>query len=243
MTAPWATYPDLPAPLPALPGGEEEWAEVIAYASAVLWALTGRRWAGQRTRNVTVTAPVTGEAHPVGWDLSWGLVHPVLIGGEVYNCGCRTSTRVRLPDDAVTDVEEVRVGGTLRNPTSYWLDRGYLVDTAGHGWPTCPPGFTVRYRHGRRPPPAGRRAAALYARELGRARAGDPASPLLLNLTSRTRQAVTETFVPAADLIAKGQTGVPQVDSWVATVNPAKLTRRARAWSPDTHPPLTRRTQ
>lgn len=242
MTAPWVTYADLPAPLPTLPGGEAEWAVTIQLASEVLWALTGRRWAGERVRTVQVVAPAAGDPYPPGWSASWGGVHPVLRDGEVRNCGCSAAERVRLPDDPVTAVEEVTVSGTVRDPASYWVQNAYLLDLSGRGWPTCPPGFTVRYRAGKPPPDGGRRAAALLAREHGRARVGDPASPLLLNLTSRTRQAITETFIPAADLIDRGMTGIPQVDSWVATVNPAKLSRRARAWSPDTHPPLVRRT-
>jgi hypothetical protein len=241
VTAPWITRDELPAPLPALPGGDAEWDATIALASEVLWALTGRRWAGERTRTVAVVAPVAGSDLPPGWSWSWGPVHPALIDGEVHNCTCTAAERVRLPDDDVTAVEEVTVSGTPRPAGSYALDRGHLLDLTGRGWPTSPPGFTVRYRHGRPPPDGGRRAAALLAREHARARVGDPASPLLLNLVSRTRQAITETFVPAADLIERGQTGVPQVDAWVATVNPGKLTRRARAWSPDTAPALVRR--
>lgn len=241
MTAPWATRADLPDPAPTLPGGDAEWDATLALASEVLWALTGRRWAGERTHTVEVVAPVAGDPFPVGWSASWGPVHPALIDGEVYNCGCSAAERVRLPHDGITAVEEVTVRGAVRAPESYMLDRGHLVDLSGRGWPTCPPGFAVRYTAGKAPPEGGRRAAALLAREHARARLGDPGSVLLLNLTSRTRQAITETFVPAADLIERGMTGVPQVDSWVATVNPAKLTRRARAWSPDTAPSTVRR--
>jgi hypothetical protein len=235
VTAPWVTRDALPAPLPTLPGGDAEWDATIALASEVLWALTGRRWAGERTRTVAVVAPAAADLPGAP------AVQPQLIDGQIINCGCCGPARVRLPDDAVIAVEEVTVSGAVRPAGSYALDRGHLLDLSGRGWPTSPPGFTVRYRHGRPPPDAGQRAAALLAREHARARVGDPASPLLLNLTSRTRQAVTETFVPAADLIERGMTGVPQVDSWVATVNPGKLTRRARAWSPDTAPQLVRR--
>lgn len=243
MTPPWITRDALPAPLPTLPGGDAEWDATIALASEVLWALSGRRWAGERTHTVEVVAPVAGDPFPPGWSASWGPVHPVLIDGEVHNCGCTAAERVRLPHDSVTEVEEVTVSGVPRDPGGYMLDGGHLRDLSGRGWPTCPPGFTVRYRAGKPPPPGGKRAAGLLAREHARARMGDPSSVLLLNLVSRTRQAITETFIPAADLIERGMTGVPQVDSWLATVNPAKLTRRARAWSPDTAPTSVRRVQ
>lgn len=235
MTAPWATRADLPAPAPTLPGGDAEWDATLALASEVLWALTGRRWGGERTHTVEVVAPAAADSPGAV------AVQPQLIDGEVYNCGCCGPARVRLPHDGITTVEEVTVSGAVRPPGSYRLDRAHLLDLTGRGWPTRPPGFTVRYTAGSPPPEGGKRAAALLAREHARARMGDPASVLLLNLTSRTRQAITETFVPAADLIERGMTGVPQVDSWVATVNPAKLTRRARAWSPDTAPSTVRR--
>jgi hypothetical protein len=243
VTAPWVTYADLPAPLPTLPGGEDEWAQVIALASEVLWALSGRRFGGPRTRTVQIVAPVAGRDTPPGWSTSWGPVHPALVDGELVNCTCHEGALlVRLPSDAVTAVDEVRVRGAARDPATYALTGSYLHDLTGAGWPTCPPGFSVTYRAGTGPPAGGRTAAGLLARELGRARAGDPACGLPANVTSATRQGVTQTFLTAADLTARGQTGVVPVDTWLATVNPGRLARRARAWSPDTHPRTVRRT-
>lgn len=240
MIAPWVELSDLPTPLPTLPGGEEEWAATIALASEVLWALSGRRWAGAATRTVEVVAPSAGDDRPPGWDLSWGTVaHPVLIEGEVYNCRCCTPARVRLPGSP-TAVVEVRSGGAVRDPAFYWLNGAYLVDLSGRGWPTCPPGITVTYLNGKEPPEGGRRAAALLAYELGRARLGDPGCGLPANVTSLTRQGISQTFVPASQIIGLGQTGLVPVDTWLATVNPNRLTRRARAWSPDTEPTARR---
>jgi hypothetical protein len=241
MVAPWVQLPDLPTPLPNLPGGEAEWGATIALASEVLWALSGRRWSGAATRTVEVVAPSAGAADlPPGWTPSWGMVaHPVLREGEVYNCRCAQPERVRLPGTPQA-VTEVRVGATTRPPSSYWLDGAYLVDLSGRGWPTCPPGMVVTYTSGKLPPEGGRRAAALLAWELGRARVDDPACGLPANVTNLTRQGISQTFVPASQIVALGQTGLMPVDTWLATVNPAKLTRRARAWSPDTAP-TTRR--
>ncbi len=246
MTAPWVELTAVPTPLPELPGTEEEveaeWAAIIAQASEVLWALSGRRWAGESERTVEVVAPVIGCEAPPGYDLSWGTVaHPHMVEGEIVNhrC-CPTPPEVRLPGQP-TAVDSVTIDGVDRDPATYRLAGNYLQDLSGRGWPTCEPGMTVVYTNGRTPPAGGQRAAALLARELARARLGDPACGLPANVTSVTRQGITQTFVPASQIIALGQTGLVAVDTWLATVNPGRLTRRARAWSPDTHPRSVRR--
>lgn len=243
MIQPWLTYADLPAPLPTLPGGEAEWGAVITLASEVLWALSGRRWAGETTRTVEVVAPAAGSDLPLGWDSTWGTVmHPHIVDGQITNHSCCPAPqRVRLPGSPAR-VLSVTENGTARPEGSYRLDGGYLLDLTGSGWPTCGRGVLVTYVTGRKPPEAGKVAAGILARELGRARAGDPACGLPANVTSQTRQGISQTFVPASQIIALGQTGLMPVDTWLATVNPAKLTRRARAWSPDTSPRTHRRT-
>lgn len=240
MVAAWVTVADLPAPLPTLPGGEADWQRHIAAASEVLWALSGRRWSGEvTTRTVEVVAAGSGDD---GWHTSWGTaVHPHLVDGEVYNHSrCAAPPEVRLPGDPVA-VRSVTIRGTLRDPATYRLAGAYLQDLTGRGWPTCEPGMVVVYDTGRTPPAGGQAAAGLLARELGRAQVGDPACGLPGNVTSVTRQGITQTLVPASKIVELGQTGLPAVDLWLATVNPGKLRRRAAAWSPDTEPRIYRR--
>jgi len=240
VITPWVTYDEIPAPVPTLPGGEEDWDLVIAQASEALWALSGRRWAGVTTRTVEVVAPAAADPSPASWG---GLVaHPHVVAGEIINHACCPApTSVRLPGTP-SEIYEVTVGSTVRDPDSYRLNGDYLEDRTRTGWPICDPGLVVTYTDGREPPQAGRRAAATLAREMARAWLGDPACGLPANVTSVTRQGITQAFVPASQIIALGQTGVVPVDLWLATVNPAKLTRRARAWSPDTQPRTYRRT-
>lgn len=246
MTAPWVELSAVPSP-PDLPGTSEEvaaeWAAIIAQASEVLWALSGRRWSGPTTVIREVVAPAPGCDLPPGWDASWGLaMHPAVVDGQITNraCGCTAPPAVRLPGSPV-EVTEVRVRGTVRDADSYRLRGAYLEDLTGRGWPVCDPGMVVTYTSGKAPPAGGRRAAALLARELALARLGQPCG-LPTNTTSVTRQGITQTFVSASELIAAGQTGVVPVDTWLATVNPGRLSRRARAWSPDTQPRTYRRT-
>lgn len=241
MVAPWTDLDAIPAPVPEL-GGAEEWVPVIALASEVLWALSGRRWGGITTRTVEVVAPAPGDPIPSGWDLTWGTaMHPAVVDGQIINHGCCAApTEVRLPGSPVA-VSEVSHREAVRDPDTYDLRGPYLRDLTGTGWPVCEPGIVVTYTSGQEPPDGGRLAAALLAREYALSALGQPCA-LPANVTSVTRQGITQTFVPASQIIALGQTGLVPVDSWLATVNPAKLTRRARAWSPDTSPRTYRRT-
>lgn len=246
MTAPWATLEEVPS-APALPGTPEEqaaeWDAILAQASEVLFALSGRRWSGERTVTYEVVAPAAGTDLPPAWWAGGGWpMHPALEQGQIVNHSCCPApVLLRLPGSP-REVLSVTHRGALRDPASYVLSGPYLEDRSRRGWPVCDPGVIVTYKAGRTPPAGGRRAAALLARELARSRLGDPACALPANVTSQTRQGISQTFVSAADLIALGQTGVVPVDSWLATVNPARLTRPARAWSPDTATRTYRRT-
>jgi hypothetical protein len=245
VVAPWVQFDAIPSP-PELPGTEEEvaaeWAAIIALTSEVLWALSGRRWAGPVTRTVEVVAPAAGEPAPRLYDVSWGTaMHPHVVDGQITNHSCCPAPLdVRLPG-IPTEVQEVSYRGSIRDPGSYRLTGSYLQDLTGSGWPTCEPGIIVTYLDGKTPPLGGQRAAALLAKEFALARLGLPCG-FPANIKSQTRQGITQTFATASELVEKGQTGVGPVDSWIATVNPGRLTRRARAWSPDTEPRTYRRT-
>jgi hypothetical protein len=52
-------------------------------------------------------------------------------------------------------------------------------------------------------------------------------------VTQVTRQGVSAKTVDSQDMIAAGMTGIYEVDLWVMSVNPHKLQRQARVFSPD----------
>lgn len=228
MVAPWVTLDAIPSP-PDLPGTEEEvaaeWAAIIAQASEVVWALSGRRWSAPISVTREVVAPAPGCDAPIGWDPSWGMaMHPVVVDGQITNrssCGCQAPPAVRLPGSPV-EVTSVTVRGAVRDADSYRLRGAYLEDLTGRGWPTCDPGILVVYTSGKTPPEGGRRAAALLVKELALSRLGLPCQ-LPANVTSVTRQGITQTMVSAADLIEKGQTGVVAVDTWLAKIGRAHV--------------------
>lgn len=216
---PWATLDDLPAERPTLPGGDEEWSLLLAAASEVLYALTGRRFAGVRERAIELYAPCTSCAAG----------------------GCCRWQRVRLPNRDVRELLAVeRVDETALDLANYRIGRGgYLESAPGRAaaLPTCRTPLVVRYRFGYPPPPAGIGHAATLAVALAQARLDPENSPLAGGVTQIARQGVTFTQQAAADLIAAGQTGLPSVDVWLGSVNPNRLRRPPRSWSPDTDAP------
>jgi hypothetical protein len=241
--APWATADDLPASRPALDPDTEAndaaWSDLAALATAVLFTLSGRRWAGAVERTVEVIAaggvrwPLVSAGTDWWYDGSWG-AH--LVDGEIVNHSCcPRPPEVRLPHAPIAEIIEVRVGATVRDAGTYRLrDRAWLEDLTGRGWPTCDPGVVVTYRAGTDPPPEARAAAVRLLLELGYARAGDTRCALPRNITAITRQGITTSFTPAAELIKEGRTGLTDVDLWLATVNPTNRRHRPSSWSPDT---------
>lgn len=244
----WVTVTELPEGRPELPGGDEEWNALSHLATLVLFALSGRHWAGAVTRTVEVVAVGGTRWRELSsgddwwWDGSWG-AH-VEAGQIVNHDCCGRPDRVRLPHAPVRSVDVVEVGSTTRDPASYRLTDGrWLEDRSGRGWPTCDPGLTVTYTAGEDPPEVARDLAAQLALQLGYARAGDSRCRLPRNVTSIARQGITQSFVPASQLIAEGRTGLDEVDLWLATVNPTNRRHRPSSWSPDTYPRTYTRTE
>lgn len=245
QVVPWVSRADLPA---GLPGGEAELDAACDLTTAVLFGLSGRRWAGHAERTISVFAERTpwwwARDLALPWDSSWGFCGvsspavPVVMGGELYNhTGCDRPPSIRLPDYPVRAVTEVTVNGSVRDPGSYRLIGNRFLEDTWDGWAVCgcETPMTVTYAYGADPPPAGRAAAVRLASELAKANAGQP-SALPGYLMQRVRQGETLSYVRADTLFDKGRTGLAEVDLWLTTVNPAGLRRRARSWSPDTDP-------
>lgn len=250
MPAAWVTRTDLPA---GLPGDQAALDAACELATASLYSMSGRRWAGRADRTIQVFASHT----PWWWrradlglpfDPTWGMCGaglpalPVMVGGEFYNhSGCERPPSIRLPDYPIRAVNAVRIGGQTRDPSTYRLIGARFLEDGWEGWPTC--GWAdggqavmeVDYAYGADPPTAGRNAAARLASELAKSAAGQQ-SALPGYLMQRVRQAVTETYVRTDFLFDKGRTGLADVDLWLIAVNPAGLRRRARSWTPETDP-------
>lgn len=151
----------------------------------------------------------------------------------------------------VRSIIEVVVDGATLPATAYRLDdEGWLVRTDGDPWPvindwerdaTEVDTWAVTFTYGAAPPADGVMAAAILAGELALSAVRSEACRLPRRVQSITRQGVTTVVVDRLDGIGKGQTGVPDVDAFIKSVNPHGLTRRSAVLSPDV-PRAVRRT-
>lgn len=255
---PWATLADLPTPRPVdLPGGDEEWQQLLVAASETLYALTGRRYGGQRERAVELHAPCRCGGRLIGpvpdawlaYSLGGG---DALAGDGVYDPyslplaawgTCRPHT-VRLPNrDASELLAVLDAAGAPFDATRYLIERGgYFARVPGIAvedapLPGCARPLRIRYRFGRPPSDAGVTYAVQLATAFAQSRVDPDSSPLPGIVTQIVRQGVTFTQQAASVLIEKGQTGLAPLDLWVASVNPGGTRRPPRSWSPDTDAP------
>lgn len=220
---PWVEAGDLSADC-GTDAATLEWA--AAQASSVLYVFSGRLFPGVCAGFVSrpMYAPVPGAGHCCGY-----------------------LPQVRLGPEPIVDVAEVLVDGAVVPPHEYRVDHGiYLVRLPGpgnvnRGWPCCQlltlPAtergtMQVTYAFGRAVPPTGVAMANVLACELAKARKPDECR-LPRRTTQVVRQQVTYTVLDPMSLFAKGQTGIPEVDLWLGSVNPGKLQQRPRVYSPD----------
>ncbi|MDN5919193.1 MAG: hypothetical protein L0I76_29555 [Pseudonocardia sp.] len=227
ICAPWVIPDELPEARPALT--DEAWLELCWQASETLYSFSGRQFAGVCESTVVLDGPRRpgGRGWPVwrpdgGWPVGAAPVRPVREGYVV----------VSLPDPPVTGIVSVTVDGTVFASWTVWLPAGQLERSDGRAWPLD--GSTrVTYSHGIPPPTGGVRSATVLALELGKAAAGDGNCKLPKRITNMQREGVTVSLMDAGESADKQRTGLLDVDTWLATVNPHRLARRASVWSPD----------
>lgn len=240
----WANYLDVPQYVRDQVTGltESDWQDLLMRASELLWMLSGRRWMGGGCTETAVLRSWPPQQGRGSWPYhrSWG------------RCGCWTwatwidgqpwpgdyagphSTgpyAIRLPRDPVTNIVSVTVDGEPFTDFDL-LRNGWLERTDGRAWETCSAHTQVTYQFGEPPPPGGKQAAIDLALEMGKERLGAECR-LPSNVVSTTRQGVTITRMAASEFQALLRTGLPEVDRWLAAVNPQSRPTRARVWSPD----------
>jgi hypothetical protein len=227
--AAWATVDDLPAAVAYL-HAPARWSTFLETSTAVLWALSGRRWRGSSTQVTATLRAVPPRGQGWLWHRSWG------------TCSCTFGSlhtepaRIRLPHPDVTAVSSVTIDG--QGFAAWELDGAWLSRVDGSGWPMCGSRTVVVYDHGLEPPAAGKAACVELAVELGRAASDDPDQPCQLprRLTSVSRQGLSFEQAPELDrmeFLDKGRTGIYSIDLFLAAVNPKGRAQAARVWSPD----------
>jgi hypothetical protein len=229
LCEPWVRGADLPQEV--LDKVADTWAREAAatVASEVLFNLSGRLWRGGACAQTVEVDTTTGYC----WsDL---LTAPVWAINRDTNTVGNAWWSFRLPDFPVTEVISVakgRVTPVTVAPNLYRLvNARELQRVDGQTWDGI---YQVRYLYGARPPPGALRAASILAGEFALATAGLTCR-LPKRVSSITRQGVSMTVLDSLDLFDKGRTGVPEVDSWLGSVNPTRA-RPSRVWSPDIDP-------
>lgn len=220
LCAPWATRDDLPDPRPDLT--DAEWDSVLLATSEILWALSGRQWSGTSTPPCQASATLhVDQGQCVGWWAGPSRYLPQQAAGAQRD--------VKLPHDEVTGIVSVTVGGAAF--VDYERRGSWLHRTDGWGWGVAD--LDVVYTWGKAPPEAGRWHAVAYAVELAKARVGDSTCRLPKRVVSVTRQGVTIALLDPQRYLDKGKLGIPDIDQWLAAVNPNAIPERGTVWSPD----------
>lgn len=227
-------------------------------ASDRLRRLTG----GQYGLCETWVRPCLDRCRHVPWDDRWGrwlnppdldasVLRPYLERGVMYNlcmggcvddCSCAVLCRTTLPGP-VHEVIEVRLDGQVLDAASYVLTPppdNWLVRVDGGCWPYCQDmtasvdqagSFVVRYFKGRDPStdPDAIRAYGTLACELYKQFCGSRC-----RLPGRIRTVNREgiSYEVMEDWPRLG-TGLPEVDDWLALVNPNSLRAPAAVYTPD----------
>ncbi|AKF14951.1 head-to-tail adaptor [Mycobacterium phage Philly] len=233
--------PDVPAlPDDATPEQESEHEASLASREAaisiardVLWALSGRQFGicprsvrpcPNGVRNRTVVGLMTGYVLS-RFDGRW----------SQWPCGCGSTCRrsgpkiIHLPGPA-RSIEAVKIGGEVLDPAAYTLEGDYLYRTDGGVWPeqdlsvpaSAPGGWEVVYRQGNPVPPGVGKFVGQLAAEFFAACNGGKCK-LPRNVTTVTRNGVSYQVVNPTDVYATRKTGLPEVDLWLAAVNPSRI--------------------
>lgn len=167
-------------------------------------------------------------------------------GSWVNNCGCSADpcscsavSEVTLPGP-VGRIDSVTIDGVALANTAYRVDDGArLVRQDGEAWPACqdmglpagePGTWVVRYFRGDAPTELDDWAAGKLAEEFYKAMIGGKCR-LPANVTNVVRNGVSLDLDSTALVLIS--TGMPEVDRYIATRNPHKLTQPSRVKSPD----------
>lgn len=246
------------------PGYDDASAELKTLAEGVatelLWRLTGRRF-GLCPIKIRPCRKACADAARGSWlGDSWGAPWvPFLEGGEWFNstcgscrqdCSCAELCEIALPGP-VHSVTSVKVNGATLAASEYAVhDHRTLVRVGAECWPDCQDmtddpdditgtAFEVAYLQGVPVPLGGRYAAGLYACELIKACTASSGCRLPKRVQTVTREGISMTFLDPLTFLDDGLTGLVEVDTWIRSVNPDKLTERPSVWSVDRMPPRT----
>lgn len=227
-------------------------ARKIEVAQQVLYALSGRRYAGECSDIVRPTARwYAGHPGPLSiYPASWGRGITYTTRNPHRDDGSTVPTEISLGVYPIRHITEVRIDGVTLDASAYRVDDlRWLRRIDGDGWPVsqdmnADPAFALNtfqviVEYGEAPPTAGVEACKAYAIELAKGSSGDPCN-LPERVLSMQMQSISYAVLDPMDFLDKGRTGVYEVDVWLRTVNPTGAQRGARVYSPDRPRPVRR---
>lgn len=240
---PWATIEDVGSPCSE--GVDSLLLEnCLQFASEVLFNFTGRRWPGEQTDSIRPCGIHTN----IMWGRQWGSYEDQPSLGwcgcnRSRECGCHHISEIKLPGYPVVSVDSVKIDGEEVDPAFYRLDdHRWLVwvgeeESGRSAWPCCQrvdlpdtdlDTFSIGYSFGTTPDQGGVMACASLACQLALAFSpGDNACRLPRRVTTIARQGVTIAVLDPLTLFKEGQTGLPEVDMWIASKMLGAKNRRA----------------
>ncbi len=249
MPTDWVTVDDvsdyLGAEAPASDDvdGQQRLADSITSASQLLYALSGRKFAGQLQAVVLPQAQFEPRVRRVSMPMwpqsSWG----VCFGAPHITCIAPRS--IGLGRSPIVLINSVTIDGTALDPSEYQIEDGqWLVRMpCCAGWPLCGCGcdlMVVDFMFGQDPPQLGMDAANVLASEMYRAKTPGATCKLPARLTSITRQGVSMALIDPMDFIKEGKTGIYVVDMFLQAYNPSRQIKPPLVYSPDV-PTMARR--
>lgn len=192
-------------------------------AQQVLYALSGRR--------VGLFSTTGEQVHIPG---GCGCITPYkTLDGQWHNGRLTDGCTIELSRQPVQSIQRVEVQGQVIN--DYELVGNSLLrpDTPFPADLTCDvPGVVVDYTWGLPPDEFATFAMLALACEFLAGFRGDNCR-LPSQATSITRQGVSVEIADGLTWFKEGLTGIPPVDQYIMTVNPNRLKRRSRVYSPD----------
>lgn len=243
----WTTNEDVAACCSADVGSDVDlFDEVASAASQVLYELSVRQWPGTCDKTVRPCQTDT----PCGFQvLSRGHIveGPYAWGGRDWGvaCGCQPVSQVELSGYPVREIVEVKIDGVVLADDEYELrDWRFLVRKNGGRWPVCQRldlddteegTWSVRYTFGQNPPWIGQMAARELACELYKSCQGSVDCALPTGITRIVRQNLTierNAFTAWGRQEGIWRTGLPMVDVFLNTYNPAGIKRRPVMMTP-----------
>jgi hypothetical protein len=198
------------------------------------------------TRAWGATLSTVGWVASQGFASAYGSFNPAVVA----HYGSLEPPTIELPYP-VLEIVQVKIDGEVIPEDEYELrDFKTLVrirtsrdaiPVARYGWPTSqvmdlpdtePGTFSVTYTFGNPPPAGGVIAAKKLAELLLLPQLGDT-TRYPERLTGFVRQGVSVRVTDIVDLVAKGSSGVLEIEWFLNSVNPNRNSRQAAVWSPD----------